>query len=101
MLTCMFQGKVVMAELDSLNQIASRVTNNEENDEALRQQLVSTIIVTTVQHKPWRFVIFTLPTVARLFWASVLLQWKTYKRSTTEGYREEQSLSAYSYHKNR
>ena len=60
MLTCMFQGKVVMAELDSLNQIASRVANNEENEEALRLQLVSTIIVTTVQHKPWRFVIFTL-----------------------------------------
>lgn len=45
-LTCMFQGKVVMKELDTLDHIASRVANNEENEEekALRRPLDSTTV---------------------------------------------------------
>ena len=42
----MFQGKAVMTELDTLDHIASRVANTEENEEeeALRRQLDSTTV---------------------------------------------------------
>ena len=45
-LTCMFQGKAVKTELDTLEHVASRVAKNEENEEeeALRRQLDSTTV---------------------------------------------------------
>lgn len=66
-LTCMFQGKVVMTELDTLDHIASRVANNEENEEeekALRRPLDSTTVSLGVS--------LSSPYSSSSTWASVL-----------------------------